>query len=83
MNKEGNTFAPSGRIPYLDMARGIGVVLMVVGHLLGSLEATDPKAWFVPVKHVIVSFHMPLFFFLSGYFISQKEHFSKFDKISF
>lgn len=69
MNKEGNTFAPSGRIPYLDMARGIGVVLMVVGHLLGSLEATDPKAWFVPVKHVIVSFHMPLFFILAGMMI--------------
>lgn len=45
------------RITYIDTAKGIGIILIVVGHML-------------PVKaviHVIFAFHVPLFFIISGF----------------
>lgn len=47
------------RIEWIDAARGIGILLVILGHsymVLGS-EA----------NRLILSFHMPLFFFLSGF----------------
>lgn len=63
----------TGRIAYLDAARGVAVILMIAGHLLGALQQNDNKAWFEPVCRVIVSFHMPLFFILSGMVLRVKE----------
>lgn len=54
------------RIVYLDMAKGIGIVLMIAGHLIGSLQSIDNKDWFSGAYQFIASFHMPLFFFISG-----------------
>ena len=51
------------RIHYIDIARGIGILLVVLGH--NDFALVSPFAY-----HVIYSFHMPLFFFLSGYFIN-------------
>ncbi len=49
------------RIGYIDIAKGIGILLVAMGHTGLSLVA--------PYLHkLIYSFHMPLFFFLSGYF---------------
>lgn len=45
------------RVDYLDMVKGIGIILVVVGHC-GYLA---PRA-----LTVIYSFHMPLFFVVSG-----------------
>lgn len=44
------------RIAWIDMAKAIAILLMVVGHEVGGSIYT----W-------IFSFHMPLFFILSGY----------------
>lgn len=55
-----------GRIAYLDMAKGVGIVLMIAGHLIGSLQSIDNKPYFAPVYQWIASFHMPLFFVISG-----------------
>lgn len=50
------------REPWVDIAKGIGIILVVVGH------ACCPE-----LPHAIIySFHMPLFFFLSGLFISRQ-----------
>ena len=46
------------RNPIFDMMKGIGIILMLVGHM-------GFPSW---VNQFIYSFHMPLFFFLSGYF---------------
>lgn len=54
------------RIVYLDMAKGVGIVLMVAGHLIGSLQSIDNKSYFSPLYQWIASFHMPLFFIISG-----------------
>lgn len=54
----------SNRIVFIDNAKAIGIVLVVFAHLLG-----------VPKNTVIViySFHMPLFFFISGYLVKQAK----------
>lgn len=48
------------RLDYIDVARGMAMGLVVLGHCYGSVGA--------PVNRFILSFHMPLFFFLSGLF---------------
>lgn len=44
-----------------DAAKGIGILLVIIGHM--HLQTINP---------FIFSFHMPLFFFISGYFLSEK-----------
>ena len=51
------------RLDWADVAKGIGILLMAVGH-----SAIPPDRWGI----WIYSFHMPLFFFLSGYFFSLR-----------
>ena len=47
----------SSRIEWIDAAKGIGIIFVVLGHI-----------WLIgPGQKYINSFHMPLFFFLSGY----------------
>ena len=63
---------PAGRrVVWVDVARGIGIVLMVFGHVWRGLHSArllpDGPA-FRFVDDWIYSFHMPLFFFLSGLF---------------
>lgn len=51
------------RIEWVDTAKGIGLLLVVIGHLQIPL---------VPIW--IYTFHMPLFFFLSGVVFSGKKY---------
>lgn len=46
----------TGRVDWVDMAKGIAILLVIVGHTDYSI-----------LRHFIFSFHMPLFFILSGY----------------
>jgi polysaccharide biosynthesis protein PslL len=66
----------SKRIEYLDIARGIGILLVVLGH-------NDFEAISLFIHQVIYSFHIPLFFFLSGYFINTSIRFFDFFKKRF
>ncbi|KAA2311714.1 acyltransferase [Pseudooceanicola sediminis] len=60
--------AQGGRIVWLDIGRAIGIVLVVYGHVVRGLFSShilaDP-VW-RQVDFAIYTFHMPLFFFLSG-----------------
>jgi len=60
-----------GREVWLDGLKGFGILLVILGHVLsGYLDAwTFPEAFFsfYPVRTWIYSFHMPLFFLISGY----------------
>lgn len=61
----------SKRIEFIDIARGIGILLVVLGH--------NDFGYISPFAHqVIYSFHMPLFFFLSGYFLNAATGFGDF-----
>jgi len=74
-----NTVAPAGRIGYIDIAKGIGIVLVVMGH--------NDFALISPFAHkLIYSFHMPMFFFMSGMFFKPDMPFwafirRRFDKV--
>ena len=58
----------SERIEYIDIARGIGILLVALAHADVSI--------FSPYLHqLIYAFHMPLFFFLSGYFFNPDTPF--------
>lgn len=46
------------RIEWIDIAKGIGIILVVLGHCVVKSDS---------VHKFIFAFHMPLFFFLSGY----------------
>src|SRR5579883_388022 len=46
-----------GRILWIDVCKGLGIICVVLGH---SLNGTV-------LQHLIYTFHMPLFFFLSGF----------------
>lgn len=49
------------RVEYVDIAKGIGITLVVMGH--------NDFALISPFAHkLIYSFHMPMFFFMSGMF---------------
>ncbi len=54
----------SKRISYLDMARGIGMVLVVMGHV----TYINPN-----LRHFITAFHMSLFFLISGMLLDIKK----------
>jgi fucose 4-O-acetylase-like acetyltransferase len=57
-------------IEWMHIAKGIGIVLVVIGHFCPE---TSPSYW-VETRRVIYSFHMPLFFFLSGYLYSYEKY---------
>lgn len=53
----------TNRIGYIDIAKGLGIVLVVMGH--------NDFALISPFFHkLIYSFHMPMFFFMSGMFFN-------------
>jgi len=59
------------RDAWVDYAKAIGIVLVVYGHVArGVFNAGIPMdtALYERVDSIIYSFHMPLFFFLSGLF---------------
>ncbi len=56
------------RLDYLDMAKGIGIFFVALGHMEDIATAT--RVW-------ISSFHMPLFFIISGILMAVKDEPSK------
>jgi fucose 4-O-acetylase-like acetyltransferase len=61
----------------LDIAKGFGILLVVLGHCLDGLVSSGffPAAllWPTLVVFVIYLFHMPLFFVISGHLASGKH----------
>lgn len=52
-----------GRFTWIDIAKGIGIILVVIGHIYSNKFIFN---WFY-------SFHMPLFFLLGGYVYKKKN----------
>ena len=55
------------RLDYVDAFRGLGIIAMVMGHI-GFGEIFD---------HFIHAFHMPMFFFISGFFYRTGKYGTK------
>lgn len=64
------------RSEYFDILKGIGIIYVVLGHVLNEKYGDVNTE---VVRRFIYIFHLPLFFFISGYFI-KKECFIHFVK---
>ena len=51
------------RVEFVDIAKGIGIILVVYGH--SSLSFHTANVW-------LHAFHMPLFFFITGMYYNEK-----------
>lgn len=60
------------RLNQFDILKAIGIILVIVGHTLG----------YNILRNIITSFHMPLFFLISGYFFKMKEPMPLINKLS-
>ncbi len=56
------------RVQYIDIAKGIGILLVVLAH-------NDLKGYHPMLHRFIYAFHMPLFIFLSGIFFKPERPF--------
>lgn len=61
---------------YIDVLKGFAILLVVMGHVLAwqfenFSQVDDSKVLFL--WHAIYSFHMPLFFFVSGFLFSRSN----------
>lgn len=61
------------RIDWVDLAKGIGILFVVIGHMNIPLQ----------LQKIIYSFHMPLFFFISGFLYNEKKYSKNLKKILF
>lgn len=52
----------TNRTIYMDVAKGLGMIFVILGHM------EDPT-----IDRFIFSFHMPMFFLISGYFQSAEQ----------
>ena len=59
------------RLIYIDALRGFAMLLVIVGHLIQFNYSTGIEN---PIFNIIYSFHMPLFFFISGCSRGISEH---------
>jgi len=50
----------------LDRAKGLGILLVVLGHIVARQPPLHNE-WYVVLKYAIYQFHMPFFMYLSGY----------------
>lgn len=60
------------RLDYLDMAKGFGMLFVLIGHLQGD-TIFQLSPYFHPLCVFIFAFHMPLFFIISGILMSIRE----------
>lgn len=66
--------ASKSRVAAFDIAKGIAIVLVVYGHCLRGLVAggaIEPPMALLASDYAIYTFHMPLFFVISGYFLDR------------
>lgn len=54
------------KVEWINIARGLGILFVIIGHV------QTPEY----IKSIIYSFHMPLFFFLSGYVFNTVKYVS-------
>lgn len=54
------------RITYLDNAKGIGIILVIMGHIYMNIDHL----------RIIYAFHMPLFFVISGILLHIKKEYN-------
>ncbi len=59
MQEENCDEIKNSRIVFIDIAKGISILLMIIGHVIGNGIR----------RSTIFSFHMPLYIITSGFFL--------------
>ena len=72
MNKAKKDNNSSGRLLFLDAVRGFSMICIVLGHL------GIPN-----INRFVFTFHLPVFYLITGYYIGDRESFWKFTKKKF
>lgn len=63
------------RIKWIDQSKGMAIFLVVVGHVIANGHSSgivDKNGLWPVINRLIYSFHMPLFFLISGYLAMPK-----------
>lgn len=67
----------TNRINYMDWIKGFAMLLVIIGHALLGMYQSEAflanQSVLERSTNVIYSFHMPLFFMVSGYFYGYKN----------
>lgn len=63
------------RIRFFDMAKGIGILCVVLGHAAIESIFVEPSNTAQWAMATCFSFHMPLFFLIAGYFMHPERDF--------
>lgn len=63
------------RIRFFDIAKGIAILAVILGHSAIETNLFAPHRTAQVVLSICFSFHMPLFFILSGYFMHPERRF--------
>jgi len=61
------------RIVWIDVAKTLAVILVFYGHFVGNFISSDSRPALLQMKF-IYSFHVPLFFILSGLIYREKNY---------
>jgi peptidoglycan/LPS O-acetylase OafA/YrhL len=56
----------AGRLAEIERGKGLAILLVVFGHLVARRDPAD-VTWYAPLRVLVYLFHMPFFFYLSGY----------------
>src|ERR1035437_2928195 len=54
------------RLLDLDLAKGLGIILVVFGHIAAKQQSAG-NVWYTFAQAAVYTFHMPFFLYLSGY----------------
>lgn len=65
----------TNRILFIDQLKGIAILLVVLGHVIGYNNCEDSFLW-----RFIYSFHIPLFMFVSGYVAQMRFQIESFGR---
>ena len=55
---------------WVQIVKGLGIILVVISHFSPN---TSPEYW-LSLREIIYLFHMPLFFFLSGFLFRYEKY---------
>lgn len=58
------------RAKNIDIIKGITIILVVIGHYIPE----SAPNWYIEMRKVIYTFHMPLFLFVSGFVYAKFTH---------
>lgn len=74
--EQSNVVRPCNRCKWIDNARGVAIIFVVLGHVItnGMTAGFLDKDFFSVVEKMIYSFHMPLFFYCSGFLLNPRNN---------